>query len=159
MPQPNLIHPVKIVLEIIDRDDSVFDPYAREPVGQVVREGESPESGEQITIKAQISYYFSSARKDAPRWERAGVVEESIGYVSMRYKDMVRAGLLTLTPAGDFDVFRLKRGDRIVKLGKEIVDFYIAGFKPFAHYPGKLMQTMLEADFTDRHPGYQQGDL
>lgn len=157
-PQPKLIHPIDVTLEIIDRDDSVFDQYAREPVGQVVREGESPNTGEQVTIKAQVSYYYAGARKDDPMWERGGVVEQTNGYFSCRYKDLVKVGLLTQTADGSFDEMKLKRGDRVVKIGREVVNFYVDGFKPFGHYPGRR-QTMLQVDFTDRHPGYVEGDL
>jgi hypothetical protein len=157
-PQPRLIHPIDVTFQIMDRDDSVFDQYAREPVGQVVREGESPNSGSEYTIKAQVSYYYAGARKDDPMWERGGVVEQTNCYVTVRYKDLVKVGLLTLTADGSLDTMILKRGDRVVKIGREVVDFYVDGFKPFGHYPNRR-QTLLQVDLTDRHPGYQQGDL
>lgn len=157
-PQPRLIHPVPVTFEIIDRDDSVFDQYAREPVGQVVREGESPESGERITIKAQVSYYYAGARQYDPRWVRGGVIEETNAYLAVRYKDLVNAGLMTQTADGTFDEMRLKRGDRVIKIGRENVNLYVDGFKPFGHYPGRR-QTLLQVDLTDRHPGYVDGDL
>lgn len=153
-PQPKLKHPINVTFEIMDRDDSVFDQYAREPVGQVVREGESPNSGSQITIKAQVSYYYAGARKDDPMWERGGVIEQTNGYLVVRYKDLVKSGLMTQTADGTFDVMNLKRGDRVVKIGRENVSFYVDGFKPFGHYPGRR-QTLLQVDFLDRHPGYE----
>lgn len=158
MPEPRLIHPINVTLEIINRDESVFDPYAREPVGQVIREGESENTGERVIVKAQVSFYFSSAKMDEPIYDRGGVIEESLGYIVVRYNDLIRSGLLALNANNQFENMKIKRGDRIIQFGKEIVDYYVTGFKPFAHYP-KQQQTLLQINFIDRHPGYQQGDL
>lgn len=157
MPIPRLHHPIPIIIEIIDRDDSVFDPYAREPVGQVVREGESPGTGDRVTIKGQISFYYSGAKQDYPRYTSNGIEEETIGYFACRYKDLIKANLVTETN-GVFTDIKLKRGDRIVQIGKKQVDYYITGFKQFAHYPNQK-QTLLQVNFEDRHPGYQDGAL
>jgi hypothetical protein len=158
MVQPNLIHPIPVTFQLLDRANTVYDKYAREPVGQAIRQGESPRTGEEVTIKGQFSYYFASAKQDYPNFQRAGVTEETTAYVALRYVDMVRAGLLTLTADGDFDTFLLKRGDRCVKVGRETVNYYVEGFKPFAHYPGEK-QTMIQVNLMDRHPTHQQGDL
>jgi len=157
MPVPNLIHPIKVTFELIDRANTVFDLYAREPVGQVVRMGESPGTGSRIVIKGQISYYFAGAKKDEPFYEAGGVTEASVGYISLRFKDMIKAGLVSVS-GGQYTNMILKRGDRIIQMGKMVVDYYVGGFKDFAHYPAHD-QTMLQVNFTDRHPGYQQGDL
>jgi len=156
MPTPNLIHPIKITFEIMDRSNSVFDQYAREPVGQVIRQGESEGTGTRIVIKGQVSYYFAGAKQDEPQFAAGGVEEGTVGYISLRFKDMIKVGLATITD-GKY-VMTLKRGDRIVQMGKRGVDLYVGGFKDFAHYP-TLDQTMLQVNFMDRHPGYQQGDL
>lgn len=158
MPIPSLIHPVKITFEILDRDQTMFDPYAREPVGQAIRTGESPRTGNRVTINGQVTYYYSGARLDRAQFNREGVVEESIGYLVLRFVDMRRAGLVVYGTDGKFSSFVLKRGDRVLYLGDRTVDFYIVGFKDFAHY-AKLNQTMLEVDFTDRGPTHQQGNL
>jgi len=155
---PTLIHPVKVTLEILDRDNTLFDPYAREPVGQAIRMGESPRTGNRVDIFGQVSYYFASAKLDKARFDREGVVEETIGYIVFRFVDMRRLGLVTYNSDGYFSSFTLKRGDRILYLGDRQVDFYVVGFKDFAHYP-KLNQTLIEVDFTDRAPTHQQGNL
>lgn len=158
MTQPKLIHPINIIFELINREESVFDPYAREPVGQVIREGESTNTGDRIIVKGQISFYFSSARMDEASYSRAGVIEDSLGYIAVRYKDLIKDSLIEVNSNNQFENMKIKRGDRIVQFGKEIVDYYVTGFKPFAHYP-KQEQTLLQINFSDRHPVYQQGDL
>lgn len=158
MVQPNLIHPVVVTVEIIDRSDSVFDPYAREPVGQVVREGESPGTGSRVSFKAQVSLYYAGSRKDYPYYDRGGVEEETTMYFATTYKELIRAGLLTLDSDGNFQTFKIKRGDRLVQWGRESCNYYITGQKPFGHYP-KQRQTMIQFNLEDRNPGYQQGDL
>ena len=158
MPLPNLIHPVRITLELMDRANSVVDPRARGPVRQIMRKGANPHSGERVTLRCQASYYFAGAKLDYPVYRREGVEEESIGYVVFRFIDLRRADLLTFTPEGDFDALSIKRGDRIVYLGHRNVDFYVTGFKDFAHYPN-LNQTLIQMNFGDRHPSSQQGDL
>jgi hypothetical protein len=158
MVQPRLIHPIKVTFQIIDHDDSVFDPYAREPVGQVVREGESPGTGTEYTFKAQVSFYYAGARKDYVYHDRPGVEEETNMYIATTYKELVKVGLLTLDSNGNFDTMLLKRGDRMVRWGREACNYYVAGFKPFGHYP-KQRQTLIQINLEDRHPGYQQGDL
>lgn len=158
MPQPNLLHPVKVVFELIDRDNTLMDENAREPVRQAVRKGAQPNTGEQTRIKAQISFYFAGAKLDYAEWLRIGVLDRTVGYVSLRFKDMKRKGLLTFDVDGNFDQIRIKRGDRIVRLGKRNVDLYVTGFKDFAHYPN-LDQTMIQVNFDDRNPTHQKGDL
>jgi hypothetical protein len=158
MVQPNLIHPILVTFQLLDRAETVYDKYAREPVGQAIRQGESPRTGDEILIKGQFSYYFASAKQNYPNFTREGVTEETIAYVALRYRDMVKAGVLTLNANGDFDVLTLKRGDRVVKVGREVVNYYVEGFKPFAHYPGER-QTMIQVNLMDRHPTHQQGNL
>lgn len=158
MPQPRLIHPINIIFELINRSISVFDKYARAPVGQVIRAGESVGSGDRVTIKGQVSYYFGGAKKEYANFDRGGVEETSIGYVAFRYKDMLHLGLIEINDDGQFENLNIKRGDRIIQIGKDPVDYYVDGFRPFGHYP-KLDQTLIQVNFTDRSPGYQQGDL
>jgi hypothetical protein len=157
MPIPKLHHPVPIVIEPIDRTDTVYDPYAREPVGQVVREGESTGTGDQVTIKGQVSYYGSGFKQDYPEATNWGIEEKTMGYIACRYKDLISGGLVTES-GGVYTKVKIKRGDRIVQIGKEEVNYYITGYKPFAHYP-KQKQTMIQINFEDRHPSDQQGAL
>lgn len=155
--QPNLLHPVPVTFELLNRDDTVFDRYAREPVGQAIRQGESPRTGERVTIKAQYSEYFASAKHDYPMYQREGVEEMTDSYLAIRYKDLLRAGLVELNN-GKWENMKIKRGDRVVQIGREEVNLYVQGFKIFAHYPGSK-GTMIQVNLMDRHPVDQQGDL
>jgi len=158
MPQPKLIHPVNVTLELMDRDNSFFDQHAREPVRQLVREGAAPNTGTRTTVKAQVSFYFAGAKLDYPEWERSGVIERTMGYLALRFLDMKRAGLLTVDADGKFTDVKIKRGDRIVYLEHRPVNLFVTGFKDFGHYP-KRGQTLFQVNFDDRHPSAQSGDL
>lgn len=158
MPIPSLIHPVKVTFELLDRDNTLWDDQAREPVRQAVRKGANPNTGSRVTIKGQVSFYFAGAKLDYPEWLREGVLERSVGYVSVRFIDLKRAGLLTLDANGYFSDIKIKRGDRIIYLGRRNVNLYVTGFKDFAHYPN-LSQTMMQVNFDDRAPTSQSGDL
>jgi len=159
MPIPRLIHPIRVTFEQIDRDSSFFDDHAREPVRQAVRKGSAPNTGDQITIRGQVSFYFAGAKLDYPEWLREGVLERTTGYVVFRFIDMKRADLLDVdATTGKFTDVKIKRGDRIVYLERRPVNLFVTGFKDFAHYP-KLGQTMIQVNFDDRHPSSQQGDL
>jgi len=158
MPHPNLIHPVKVVIQQLDRDNTLYDDQAREPVRQAIRKGSAPNTGNEITIKAQISFYFAGAKLDYPEWLREGVLERTVGYLAVRFVDMEKLGLVTYDADGYFDELGIKRGDRITRLGHRKVNLYVTGFKDFAHYP-KLKQTLIQINFDDRHPSAQQGDL
>ena len=155
MPKPRLLHPINVTLHIMDRDDSVYDPYAREPVGQVIREGESTGSGTAVTFKAQVSFYYAGAIQKGPVYDRAGVEEETNMYIATTYKRLVKAGLVTLDSNGDFESFQIKRGDRLVKVGKEKCDLYITGMKPFGHYP-RTQQNLVQFNLEDRNPANQR---
>ena len=144
---------------MLDRDDSVFDKYAREPVGQAIREGESPRTGDRVKFKAQYSEYFASAKHAYPVWKREGVEEVADSYLAVRYKDLHRQGLVELDDDGAWVNLKIKRGDRVIQIGREKVNFYIeAKGKVFAHYTGPG-GTMIQFDLNDRHPVDQQGDL
>jgi hypothetical protein len=156
---PRLIHPVWITFELVDRALSFYDQQAREPVRQLVRKGEAPNTGSQTRIKGQVSFYFAGAKLDYVEFLREGVLDRTVGYVSLRYKDMKKAGLLTIdSTTNKFTDIGIKKGDRIVYIEKRPVNLYVTGFKDFAHYP-RDGQTMIQVNFDDRHPSSQSGDL
>lgn len=156
--EPNLLHPIDITFELLDRDDTVYDKWAREPVGQAIREGESPRTGDRVTVKGQYSEYFASAKHEYPSYTRKGVEDMAVSYVAIRYKDLHRQGLVDLVD-DTWTNLKIKRGDRVIKIGRETVNFYVEGqSKVFAHYPGPG-GTMLQFNLIDRHPVDQQGDL
>lgn len=156
--EPNLLHPVNITFELLDRDETVYDRYAREPVGQAIREGESPRTGDRVTVKGQYSEYFASAKHEYPNYTRMGIEDMAVSYVAIRYKDLLRQGLVELVN-GAWTNLQIKRGDRVIQIEREPVNFYVEGqSKVFAHYPG-IGGTMIQFNLIDRHPVDQQGDL
>jgi len=159
MPQPKLIHPVNITFELMDRDNSFFDQHAREPVRQLVRKGAAPNTGDQVTIKGQASFYFAGAKLEYTEFLREGVLDRIVGYVALRFKDMKKQGLLTVNPTtGKFTDIGIKKGDRIVYIEHRPMNVFVTGFKDFGHYP-RYGQTMIQVNFDDRHPSAQSGDL
>src|SRR4030042_5431345 len=152
MPIPNLIHPVIARFEILNVTDTFYDPRARSPVRQAQRDdGLSPSTAEFIDIRCQISFYFAGAKLDYAEWLRQGIQDRTVGYVAVRYVDARKKGLLTLDSDGNFSSFKIKRGDRIVRLAKRPVSLFVTGFKDFAHHVGHG-QTMIQVNFDDRRP-------
>lgn len=154
---PRLIHPVFIVLEILDRDSTFYDTSAREPVRQAVRKGSQPHTGTRVKIRCQISFYFAGGRLDYISYDRRGIKEGTDGYVAFRIKDLINKGLAERDEDGIVS-FSFGRGDRIVQLGNRVVDLYLTSFEDFAFYPGSS-QTMLQVSFQDRAPSAQRGNL
>lgn len=154
MPIPNLLHPVPIVFELVDRDSTVYDKYAREPVGQAIRQGESPRTGDRVTVPGQYSEYFASAKHEYPVYQRDGVESVTESYVALRYVDLQRRGLVDFVD-GKWTNLRIRRGDRVIQIGREEVDLYVQGFKIFAHYPNPK-GTMIQVNLMDRTPTHVQ---
>lgn len=154
---PNIIHPVKVVYEILDRDATLYDESAREPARQAVRTGAQPNTGNRVTIKGQIMFYYAGGRIGSPMYDRRGVDENTDGYMAVRVKDLLRVGLATKNDDGSI-TYNIKRGDRIIQHGHRKVNLYVTEFEDFAYYPRKN-QTMLQINFQDRHPTHQRGNL
>jgi len=155
--RPRLIHPVPVVLEILDRSQSFFDTSAREAVRQAVHRGSQPNTGSRTTVKGHVMFYFAGGRIDYPTPDRRGSIEGTDGYVVFRIKDLIAVELAAMDADGVV-TFGLKRGDRIVQLGSRRVDLYVLNFEDFAHYPG-MNQTMIQVNFQDRTPSAQKGNL
>ena len=155
--KPKLIHPVNVVIEQLDRTNTVFDTSAREPVRQVTRKGSMARTGNQTTIKAQVSFYFAGGRLNYAMYGRRGVDEKTDGYIAILFTELIKKGLATKDADGVV-THSLLRGDRVVRFGNRAVDLYITSFEDFAFYPG-MNQTILQASFQDRHPTHQKGDL
>lgn len=141
MTLPNLRNPVDTEIKPLDKSKTKYNNRRRENVNIIRR---SPT----ITIKSQIVYFRSStaASQDNPNWEGAqniglgGVVEESDGYIVVRFKDLTALG------------YDPKRGDKISKLAQLDVDYFVTGKRPGAHYPDQGGFTLLQIFFRDRNP-------
>lgn len=140
MPQPNLLHPINVVIEPLANaaNETIFDTNAREQV-QIV--GRKPT----VRLAAQVEYrdFVQHGQADA-RYMHEGFVGEERGYILIRYID---ARAKSYTP---------RIGDRIVMIGEESLEpqsmmTYVHRLKPTIHYP-RLGKTAVKLYFADRKP-------
>jgi hypothetical protein len=132
MPQPNLLHPVPVVLEQLSEADTYYDEDAREPI----QDGARPV---QVTVQGQVDW---RAQKDLALL-RGGNLENASGYVLFRVVDLAALGI-TLEPE-----------DRFAQIGGIDTDVYIHRLEWVGHYPDAGGPTMVKAYFWDRAPARQ----
>jgi len=132
---PNLIHPVPIVVEQIDKDEIEWDEDAQEPVG-------AEEYTSEVTLQAQVHWRSI----DDPDWTWSGRDDSTKGYVLFLWADL-RARSITIAV-----------GDHIRKIGDRDVDLYVESFEDAAHYPDLGGAGFLLAFFADRTPVSHVGD-
>lgn len=129
MPIPNLIHPIDVKIEQIDKASTFYDDDAREEI-QIV--GRNPT----ITLKGQVKWDFEVSLKPG----KAGASEDASGYVLFRFLDLDDAGI------------EIKRGDRFVEFGGRPANVYVVRTQPTATYDDVNGATLLKAFFSDREP-------
>ena len=128
-PVPNLIHPVTVQIEQIQKGSTFFDEDAREPIQEAARSAV-------IEVLGQ------------PRWtsseelsvKRGGVVEGAAGYVLFRKVDLDAASVT------------LQINDRFKKIGNVDTDYYVIKIQPTANYDDQGGPAMFRAWFADRLP-------
>ena len=128
-----LIKPVEVEIAVLDRDSTVYDVEAGEPMGQATRI-------ETFTIKAQIHWKKEEVVEAYP----GGAREDSKGYIVVLSRDLSKIGQT------------IKRGDRIQKIAGEDMDLYVLGSVTDPHWSATKFVKYI---FADRHPVKQQGDL
>lgn len=129
---PNLIHPVPIKIQSLDRSNTLYDDDMREPVQQAVR-------GSTVTVDGQVRWTNDQAGVS----RRRGTEESSDGYVLFRYIDLTAKSVT------------LKREDRFIKLGTIDTDVYVTKVEPLGHYPDQSGPTLIKAYFADAQPSRQ----
>jgi len=129
MPIPNLLHPVPIIIRLIEQAETFFDEDTREPVQMMARKPT-------VTLDAQVRWPRS---KDADP-SMAGRVDESRGYVLLRKIDLDNASV------------SISIGDNIIKVGTIDHDLYVNELEPLGHYGDQGGHTMLKCYFNDRSP-------
>jgi len=133
--QPNLIHPVPVELEQIDKSDQAtggatfFDDDFREPVQQVERK-----------VKVQLVGQVMWDHSNELTASKIGAEEDAAGYVLLRFVDLSAKSVV------------LVQNDRFTKLGKEDTDVYIIKIMPLGHYTDQSGATLVKAFFADRTP-------
>lgn len=132
MPLPNLLHPVDIHVEKIDRASTAYDHDAREPIMQAARETI-------VVVPGQVNWGTQKGLEPS----KVGPREDASGYVLFRYVDLVAVGVV------------LEDNDRIAKMGNVDTDVYISKLEPEGHYPDQGGPTLVKAFFVDRQPAKQ----
>ena len=124
---PNLIFPVDVIVEPIDRSSTLYDEDTREPIYQVKR-------GTQVILEAQVQW--TEYNRGSPG--RGGVEHKSSGYLVFRQADLESLG------------YDPQRGDKIVEIPGFTGAFYMHSFEPAGHRRGR--NQLLLAFFSDRQP-------
>ena len=132
MVSPRLIHPVRVILDQIDKGSTAFNENAREPVREVKRK--------RLEIQAQIKW----DSMDDPEARRAGIGLNQSGYFLVQLEDVVEQGI------------EFHRGDKVVQIGPMVFeDLFVTGFQPMGHY--QQGATLLKVMFRNRDEQRQTG--
>lgn len=131
---PNLIHPVPITLELINRAGTSIDPDIGEPIQRAAR-------AVPIVCPGQVKW----VAKNSLRMAFGGMVEDADGYVVFRRVDLRALG-----------VTDLQMNDRITAMGAGTGlyagEWYITRTEPFGHWQDQGGAALLKAWFKDRNP-------
>ena len=132
MPIPNLLHPVPVQIQQIDKANTVYDDDYREPVQRVTRNTTA-------TLQGQVAW----AHDKRVQYTRGGNRYDADGYVLFRYVDLANASI------------ELAIDDKFISIGGLSVNVYIKHFQPMGHYPDIQGPTLLKAFFGDKDPAKQ----
>jgi hypothetical protein len=137
LPAPNLLHPIPIEIEQIDRSGTIVDDDYREEVQVVARSAA-------VTVPGQVKW----GAHDRATLSALGADAHSDGYVVFR-RDQLRA-------AGVED---MRQGDRLLAFGavpnRIEVNVFVEKVQPFAHYGPFGGATLVRVFFRDRSPARQ----
>lgn len=129
MPDPRLIHPIPVTLELLNSAATRFDPDTKEPIVSASRSEQK--------LQAQVRWF----RKDQLRGRDTGPRREADGYLLFRASDLETKGIT------------IKTGDKITRIGKQAyLHLYVEELRPMGHYPDQGGAGLLRADFRDREP-------
>lgn len=132
--QPNLIHPVPVEIQQIDRAQTVVDEDFGEEVENVARSAT-------VTVPGQIRWRAFKRASFSAR----GLEEKADGYITFRPIDLRAQGIT-----------QLQAGDRIVGIGsganKMTVTLFVVNTEPLGHYSDIAGPGLVRAYFKSRHP-------
>jgi len=135
MPTPRLLHKVPVTIELIDKAETAYNVNAGEPI-------RTAERTPTVTLPGQIHW----GTEDKPDFEKAGVVENSDGWVTMRTKDLNAQSLID--EKGNPGILR---GSKFIKFGKQDgLELFVVQSKPLGHWPDKNGMTLVRVYFQDR---------
>lgn len=129
MPNPRLIHPVPVSLELLNSGETRYDPDTKEPVVGAKRTT--------VALQAQVKWMYQKRIKG----QDTGPRDDSDGYLLFRRTDLVAAGV------------EIKQGDKVVRIGHQTgLELFVTATRPMAFYPDQGGHGLLRADFKDREP-------
>jgi hypothetical protein len=134
---PNLLHPVAVEIEQIQRTVAPMDEDYQEPIQQASR-------GPRLSAPGQVKWGVD----ERLRTTLTGAETESEGYILFRRVDLRARGIA-----------ELQQNDRIVSIGSgpnaRPVDLYITALRFEGHYPDQGGPALVKAFFKDRSPSKQ----
>lgn len=129
MPNPRLIHPIPVELELLNSAETIYDPDTKEPDVAAKRTTKQ--------LQAQVRWF----NKDRLRGRSTGPRQEADGYLLFRRTDLVAEGI------------EINTGDKIVRIGHiQNASYFVTELRPMGHYPDQGGAGLLRADFNDREP-------
>lgn len=128
---PNLIHPVTITIEQIDKSNTNYDPYFKESTGKTTRK-------KRIELQGQVKYQQAQNAVAGG----GGLSQSHDGYILFRVDQL-----------NELEV-TLKHGDLVVSIGdapfQRVANLYLHRFNDVGHYTDVGGSTLLKAFFMDR---------
>ena len=139
MAQPNLLHPVPVDVQQVNRSATVVDPDFREEMENVAY-------GAVVTLPGQIKWYSD----EELRRMNYGSEHGSAGYILFRVLDLKNKGIASI-----------REGDKFVAYGtgagRYEVNVFVTKIEPQGHYQDRGGPTLLKAYFADRNPASSSG--
>ena len=136
---PNLLNPVPVTIQQLDRSVMTMDEDAREPI-------HGARASTSVTLLAQVSW----SMRGNPLFQSAGVEDKADGYILVRSSDLRLKGIT------------LKRGDCVVQIGQganaATTNLYLTKSQPLGHFSDTAGATITRWYFQDRNPVRPSGD-
>lgn len=126
---PRLLNPTKVKIAQKNEAKTQYDNLRRTPINVVAKDAE-------FSIDAQVKWNTQIGDFGNPQVLQEGVDEREMGYLIMRTKDLKAAGKV------------IKRGDRLIQIEDQVVQFYILRVEYGSHYGGKFK--LMKVVFSDR---------
>lgn len=110
-----------VVISRLKKTGVQLDPIFHEPIiGKIYTE--------EILIRAQYLYLYEGNRPFTRTFY--GERDDVKGRVTVSRRELIAKNLLTYDSINKLDTLNISKGDRIVKLGTEKVDYLIKGINP-----------------------------
>lgn len=117
-----------IEFEVLDRQRVVLDSDFDEPIGGDLR-------GQRFTVDGQYNFRGGPFKRRSTRL--SGDEETVVGHLVFRMCDLIDGGLATKNN-GTIDI-TLKKGDRVIRIGKRTLDLEIVEVRPESPLRGDFL--------------------